>query len=291
MIFSDSLNLTLPSFNESLPTEEILKEARIEIPYGIIAAAIFLFGFVVLGFYLKGLPKGFPIRVNNTNFKAMVSPGSCTGGNVLFGVQLFLCLWLYFIQVVGGERAMGKFLFSYARERTPQFSNAEASNLQSLFWLSFTIGRFSGVLIAKVLSVQWIIIGDIIGSIITSIVLAAAAENNDTVLWVFTAFMGLFISVAFPNGMSWANLYLAMNSVGVMVLMVGGSCGGLIYQLMTGAVFDNNPQSLMYIMVFYGVMLGVSFLLMQIFAKFGSGQRQNNQVEPSNYDEEDEKIA
>ena len=80
--------------------------------------------------------------------------------------------------------------------------------------------------------------------------------------------MGLFISIVFPNGMSWANLRMNMNSVAVMVLMVGGSCGGFIYQYTTGYLFENEgPRTLMYIMLAYGIALAFCYIAMVLTAQ------------------------
>ena len=60
-----------------------------------------------------------------------------------------------------------------------------------------------------------------------------------------------------------------MNSMGVMVLMVGGSSGGLIYQYLTGYLFENEgPETIWYVMVMFAGMLGVSFALMQVLCCF-----------------------
>ena len=210
---ADTLNIAqhLPNiFNSST---DPIQAARIEIPYGIIALLIFGFAFVILGYYIKGPPPGFPLRVNTTRLKDMISPGSCTGGKVIYGLQLFLCLWLYFIQAVGGERVMSKFLFSFAIESDLGISKTRASSLQSTFWLSFTLGRGLGVPIAKFVPLNAVIIGDVIGNLTAAIVLAIWAPSNETILWIFVCFQGLFIAVAFPNGMSWANLRMQVSIV------------------------------------------------------------------------------
>ena len=186
-------------------------EARIVIPYGIIGLFIFCFAFVILGYYIKGPPPGFPVRRNFTKFKEMISPGSCAGGQIFFGLQLFLCLWLYFIQAVGGERVMSKFLFSFAVESDLDISKSRATGLQSSFWLCFTLGRGLGVPLAKFVPLNAIIVGDVIGNLSAAIVLAIWGASNEAVLWTFVCFQGLFIAVAFPNGMSWANLQMQVN--------------------------------------------------------------------------------
>ena len=253
------------STNSSTESPESVADlSRIEIPYSIVAVLIFLFSLVIFGFYIKGAPKGFPVRQSSKNLIHMASPGSCTSGHVMFGVAMFAGLFVYFIQAVGGERAYGKFLFSFAYE-SGQMDKDMASVLQSVFWLSFTVSRLLGVPLAKFVPLNAIIVGDICLALLSSLMLSIFAVDDVVFLWTFTVGIGFAIAVVFPNGMSWANLHLTMNSVGVMVLLVGGSCGGFIYQYLTGYLFENNgTETLMYVMVGYSCMLGVSFLAMTL---------------------------
>lgn len=176
-------------------------------------------------------------------------------------------MFFYFIQAVGGERAYGKFLFSFAIEADVQFSKDDASYLQSAFWASFTFGRLMGGPVAKFVPLNVMMIGDIIGALITAIVLAIWGPTVPNVLWVFTCFMGIFVALVFPNGMSWSNLQLHMNSMAVMLLLFGGSVGGFIYQSLTGSLFENvGPNTLMYVMIGYAIALAVVYAIMQTVA-------------------------
>lgn len=234
--------------------------SRIEIPYSIIGVLIICFSFVLFGFFLKGAPAGFPLRAGNTNFKTMLSPGSCGYGYIGYGVVVFAWLSFYFMQAIGGERSYGKFLFSFATENEDiGMSKNQASGLQTWFWFSFTTGRFFGIFITKFVPLRYVIAGDVVGNIVTTLVLATLATSSATALWVATFFMAAFISVVFPNGMIWGNEHLRMNSMGVMVVYVGGSLGGMVYQYITGYFFENyGPNSLMYIMVMYSFLLLVA---------------------------------
>lgn len=254
-------------------------ESRIEIPYAIISVFVILFSFVVLGFYIRGPPKGFPVRMPNRSLKALISPASCSRGYTIFGIELLLLLFLYFIQAVGGERAYGKFLFSFAIESDVQFSKNEASYLQSAFWASFTFGRLIGGPIAKFVPVNYMIIGNIVGDIITATILAIWAPTEAIILWIFTCFMGICIAMAYPNGMSWSNLHLDMNSMAVMLLTVGGACGGFIYQSVTGSLFENvGPETLMYVMVMYAVAMAIVYTIMETLAYCHARRLPKNEI-------------
>ena len=118
-------------------------EAQLVYPYTIIALIGIIFTIMMVVFYVVGPPRGFPIR-KPVKSKVLFSPSSCAGGRLLYGLILFILLFLYFIQAVGGERAYGKFLFTYAVDSPLNFTKRSAATLNSLFWACFVCGRFSG---------------------------------------------------------------------------------------------------------------------------------------------------
>ena len=241
-------------------------ESRIEICYAIIAAIVFVYGFVVLAVYLRGRPNGFQMREPSGRWKEMLHPALCGHGHAFYAVELLVILGFYFIHTIGGERAISKFLFSFAVETEVQFSKSDASSLQTAFWGSFTAGRLFGVPIARCVPVWAFILGDAVGAAVVAVVFSIYANRSRVALWVTSCFLGTFIAVAFPNGMAWANIYLAMNNISVMILIIGGACGGFVYQYLTGYLFDMDPKNLGYVMVGYGGAMILTFIIMEILA-------------------------
>lgn len=266
----DSLTTAAPTTSSWNVTTEPKGESRIDICYGIIAAIVFVYAFVVLTFYLKGAPRGFILREPTEKLKEMIRPSLCGYGHSWYAVELLIMLFLYFIHTVGGEKAIGKFLFSFAVETEVQFTKDEASSLQTAFWGSFTAGRLLGIPIGRFLPVWIFILVDVLGATAAAITLSLYGYKNRVALWVTSCFMGLFISVAFANGMAWSNVYLAMNNISVMILIIGGACGGFIYQYLSGYLFDINPKNLGYIMVGYSGAMVITFVIMQVLAKVHS---------------------
>ena len=269
---SDDVTTEFPTMtpggaNASTMTSALVDRSRIEIPYCIIGVLILAFSMVIFGFGIKGNPEGMIKHQGRTDIRAMFNPGSCARGNTRFGLELFICLFLYFIQAVGGERGIGKFLFSFAVEAEVALPKSRASNLQTTFWACHTGGRLLGIPLSKFVPVHFMIAADAIGALASALVLALLGHRNEHALWIGGGFMGLFIAICFPNGMTWANRHLDMNSMGVMVCMVGGAVGGFIYQYMGGALFERDPRNLMWVMVAYGVCVGVVFIAMETIVR------------------------
>ena len=84
--------------------------------------------------------------------------------------------------------------------------------------------------------------------------------------------------------MAWASKYLSMNSVGVMILLIGGSAGAFGYQYTTGHLFQKvGPHSLMYIILFYALCLLVTYGFMAITVrvfktKISPSQEEDGQI-------------
>ncbi len=249
-------------------TTEIRVESRIEIPYTIMAIFIFGFSVVVFGLYLKGPPHGFPVRVPTKNFKKMVHPATCGHGSSGYGVALLAGIFFYYVHILGRERAIGKYLFSYAVDGEVQFTNREASNLLTAFWASFTCGRMLAIPISKFVAPKYMILGDALLNISIATVMALVAYNNGLALWITSCLCGACLAVGYPNGLAWANVYLDVNSMAVMVACLGSSCGDFAYNYATGFLFEKDPRNLMYVMIFGSSAMLATFVVMQCLAHF-----------------------
>ena len=259
-------NITISGACSNVTPGEEYRESRIDVLYFIVGAIILVVAVAVFIFYIVGPPKGFPKRASTSKLRTLLSPATCAAGNLTYGTILMVLLFFYFIQATGGERAAGKFLASFAVEAEVGFSKDEAATLLSVFWFCHMGGRFSGIFIGHFVRVQRMIVGEIIGVTLVSVVLAIWGYNTATVLWVFTGFLGYFISFFFPSGMSWGNAYMDINSMGVMVFLLGASCGGYIYQYLPGYLFEEyGPRSLTYVFVVYSIGMAIVYTIMSVF--------------------------
>ena len=90
-----------------------IDDGEIEIPYTIVSALTVILGLLMFGFFIKGPPKGISeIKGSKLSLEVllkMLSPSSCTSGDTIFGIVLFVLLFLYFIHAAGGEGAMSEY--------------------------------------------------------------------------------------------------------------------------------------------------------------------------------------
>ena len=252
------------SFAQHVNGTSFSDQSQIEYAFLIPAIYAFLLAFVVLGFYIKKAPKGFAYYITKTKMNMkMFLPGTCAGGNNLFGFVMFFLLFLLYIQFAGGERAYSKFLLSFAVESDLKFTKREATTLNSVFWAGYATGRGSSILTARFVRPKWFILIDIILTTISAVVLALFGHTNRTVLWVFSCIIGYLIAPLFPAGFSWANLHLNLNSFAVSILLAGGGTGGFLYQLLAGYFIQNyGIRTVMYLTCAYGAIMIVIFAIL-----------------------------
>ncbi len=251
-------------------------DSDIHIPYMISAAYSFVFFVIFLLFYLKGAQrrKAYESEKPKTrkekkqNFLQAISPGSCTGGNASYGCMFFCLLFLYYGNIVGGERAIGRFIFSYAIDSEQSFSVSDAALLNSVFWIGFTSGRGLSSILAYCCSPFVLVMVEIIINIICGLALTIWGLTVPGVLWAFTGILGLFLSPIFPGGLAWSNLYVEMKGLAITVVYIGASIGAIIYQWLTGYLFDyEGPATLMYVMLGYALLMALIFIFMVIVVR------------------------
>ena len=268
--YTELLDVTTESGNGSLASNASVpwQPANIAIPYGIVGAVTLLFSIFMFIFFLVGLPKGFPTRTGTKNFRKLINPAQCAFGSHCYGILVLGLLFVYFIQAVGGERAYGKYISAYSLVNDVKFSKKKSADLATVFWFCHMGGRLTGTIVAQWVPLFFIMVGFISGSLIGSVVLSIFGHNTEMILWIFTGLMGFTISLVFPSGMSWANLNMQINSVGVMVLTMGGACGGFIYQYIPGYLLEYvGNRTLMYVMVAYAVLLAINFVIMEFVGR------------------------
>ncbi len=212
-------------------------------------------------------PAGLPQREASPLTLAMCSAHKCGKGRKLKAQLLLPMLMMYYFQLVGSEICMRTFLFSFATQKDDPLSLSSATLLNSLYFGIYCAGRGIGVVLAKWVSPDKMLLVYTAGAAISSVVLAILAYTHNTVLWVFTLSIGFFLSVLFPSGMSWANLHLQMNAMAVFVLIFGAGMGGATYQYMSGYFFQHGgPSGMMYVVMFSSTMTFIVFLIMQTTA-------------------------
>lgn len=243
-------------------TSEYIRESRIEYAYMIVGIYVFCYASVFYIYFAKGDPpeiykqgvseKHTKVISGWRDYLKLIDPATCADGKRIAGFLLFLLLFLHFYQAVGGERIYGKFIRAFSIDQL-EFSGTDATLLNSSFWISFSVGRFLGFVGAIFIPIRILIFIECFGALGIAVLLNIFGYYNSTALWVLTQPMGIFIAPLFPTGIAWSDHYLKMSGLGIMVLLAGGSVGGIMYMWIAGYLYDiYGPRSFLYMVTAYG---------------------------------------
>ncbi|XP_078660090.1 sodium-dependent glucose transporter 1A-like [Branchiostoma floridae x Branchiostoma belcheri] len=171
------------------------------------------------------------------SFKELFSPDRCVKGEPVLGSFYVVLLFLFYLTYLAGEASLFEYLFAYSVE-SGLFDKDGATLVYSCFWAFFLIGRGFGAF-----GSHWVPLGLLIGlSIfllqIVGIEYSVWGVNDSTVFWVLTCAAGFCCGPNFPACSSWANHYLNVTGVIVVVMFVGASFGGMIGTYATGYFFE-----------------------------------------------------
>jgi FHS family Na+ dependent glucose MFS transporter 1 len=122
-------------------------------------------------------------------------------------------------------------MFTYltSRELT---DDTGAGLINSLFWLTFTIGRLLAIPISAKVKPSIMVILDLIGSSIALITMIVFS-NNLTIFTIATGLLGISFASQFPATMSLPASHMGVELTGALtsIIMLGSSFGGMIMPL------------------------------------------------------------
>jgi len=158
-------------------------------------------------------------------------------------------------QVVGGERNYGNFLSSYARTANGvRMSIQEAANLNSAYWISFSVGRFLAFLAANWVPMHVIIMVEGVGVTTTCLINRIIATPLS--LWIISQPQGIFWGPLYPSGIAWANLYFPIHGRECTMMVLGASAGGVVYTLVMGQLYDEfGPGAMTVVMLWCAIII------------------------------------
>ncbi len=149
---------------------------------------------------------------------------------------------LFFFMYAGAEVGFSGWIFTYAIDRN--FTEVNASYLNSAFWATFTIGRLLSIPIATRLRPRVILSLDLLGAIF-SITLLILWSNSTVILWVSTLLYGLSIASVFPTILSLAERRMTISGQITGWFFAGASAGVMFWPWFIGQRFEQYGSSTM----------------------------------------------
>ncbi|XP_050410168.1 sodium-dependent glucose transporter 1 isoform X2 [Patella vulgata] len=152
-----------------------------------------------------------------------------------------------------------------------KWSKAKGTQVTSVFWAAFAIGRFSGIFVIRCFR-PGAIIFLFLASLILSLTgfLLCSHYQIHIGIWIFAVLVGLSLSVVFPTGFTWAqeNL-LNINGKVTSIILIGASTGTMINPIIMGYLMEElTPMWYCYLLVGESILCLAIFVVLLFVSKF-----------------------
>lgn len=167
-------------------------------------------------------------------------------------------LMLFFFVYTAFESGYGGWIFTYTIKMNLG-DPAAAAYLTSIFWGTFTFGRFLSILLAIRFRPRTILTSNLIGIFIgLSIILLW--PHSKTALWMGTAIFGTSIASIFPMNLAWAEQNMAITGKVNGLFFMSASAGGMLFPVIFGQLFAyTGPQAIMQAIFIDAILAAVIF--------------------------------
>lgn len=135
---------------------------------------------------------------------------------------------------VGVEVAAGGWIFTYATT-FEGVDEGRAAVINSLFWLTFTVGRLMGVPLSARFRPRYILMVDLAGMGLS--LLAMLLIPGELGLIIGAMGLGAFIATVFPSMMAFAGRAMPLTGRATSFLFLGGVTGSIIAPWIVGQLF------------------------------------------------------
>ncbi len=155
---------------------------------------------------------------------------------------VLFCL-LLFLLYVGLELGFGNWIYTYALT-LGLGTTITAAYLTSAFWGSFTLGRLLGVWVSTRVRAQTILVMDLIGCAISTVIIMLWKDSN-LALWIGTIGLGLSMASIFPTIFMFAGERMQITGTITGWFLVGSGAGSMLLPWLIGQIFARTGPSTM----------------------------------------------
>ena len=190
----------------------------------------------------------------------------CTCGYVQIGVFIFaLFLAIYEGAEIGYGAYIHTFCTNYNKLST---SNSIGRYMSSVFWGNIAIGRLFAAWLNKKTTPLNILIIDLSGCIVASLLLLALlvvdSESDVAFAWIATGIYGFFMSSLFPAMFVFAENSVTVTGKIASVLTFGGSLGSVIIPALQGNIMAHIGTYAFVWVTFFSTLLMIFVLILAV---------------------------
>ena len=271
-------NISLVLWNSSaLPVGAITEHSNavLAYPYSIAAvlAGLLSIAFLIL-FIVNYFGNHFDYAVlcvqKNEGIRGMLkhlSASTCTDGKPVYGVIFISLFSMLLFHVDGVDTAYRQYLYSFAINTYDVGSPEQASDLNLIYWVSFTVGRILSMLLSMKIPIPYILGTVVTLSVGNSIILDVLGKENYSVVLFCTILFGILTSSMLPACFLFGNYYIKMTGAAVGLGYTLAAAGTIAYFWLMGYLFDlHGPWACTLVMLVGNVVIAINYFVLQICA-------------------------
>ena len=280
--------LAAPFLSEEGKESHLVKESRIEVLYPISGALVLAssLGFLVMAVQdsvEKSERNKEPDKYETQDREEEKGQAQRTTAKLVTFVAL-ICI--IFFLYCGAELVTGTYITTFVVKSSLHMTKAEGANVNTVFWGSFTMGRFLSIFLAIYLNplhTMLLSFGLCIGKekghflkseirilLVTGSggVLCLFGEHSVLALQISVVVMGLGMAAVYATGFLWSEKYIMVtNKIGSAFAIFGMGAPNL-FPFLIGSYIEDSPMFLMYAV--FAVVLGCT-LIFALAALVGRG--------------------
>lgn len=267
---------------------EVVKDSNVHYAFVLIGISSMVLSLVFYYFQYKEMqnrgyekvPSDTGTKPKSLSVREMVNPGTYADGSFGFGLYMFIVLFIFYFNMVGGEEVYGNFVRSFAVDAF-KFSKTEASYLNMTFWLSLTITRLLMSLASNYVHIKKLFKLQVLFHLFSTTLMNVYASKSASMLWLCTILQGAAISPLYPSGIAYGNTQMDITGVCLMVIVFAGAFGDLTYIWVSGKLYDTiGPSGILYALQFTGVILTICIILFRLVER--SEKEKESRTRPNN---------
>ena len=161
----------------------------------------------------------------------------------LFQRLLFVPVVIFMVCYGMSERGFTAFLTTFLISHL-NWSKSAGSNASAMFWITFTIGRLSGILIVKHVKTKTTLVLYLLCLCVGGMLfLIATFVDINALIWLSIGLVGLGMSALFALFSSWVSENICqLTSKVVSILFVSNFIGAMTFPLLQGYLMDHVSQ-------------------------------------------------
>ena len=185
-----------------------------------------------------------------------------------YRASTYIALFFFITTYYGLVVTFGNLVFTFAVEG-PGFTKAEAADLNSLFWGSYTFARVLSVCLLLLGAPPLLMMAANVAGSFLSLLPMVLLPGTSPVIWIGTAGLGASMTAILPTSLTWLAQQVEVTGKVTAVVVAGAALGDMILPAVAEETMAaTSPRALLYFalvdVVVAGALVGVLFALSRV---------------------------